>query len=558
MKWAERMGRFTSMSDIFISYAREDRACAEALAAALAARGCSVWWDSQLRAGEVFDDVIEAELQGVDCVIVLWSRHSVRSPWVRAEAGVGLERAVLFPIRLDESPVPMLFRQLHTVEVSTDDKVAALDAIARDVAERAAAGGTKTEAAHGPILQLGSESRDAQLASELIARAHELRRQALALRKPGQYWWYALEHGGGRDLLEASVLLTLEARRRAPDVENEMAMRAGLGLLCPALSQHRLKPMLDGIAVGADARFLAGAQGSQVRVLDAADGRELVCFAHPGASAVAFSADGRSIATAGEGGVRLWELQDGRMIAQLEHAGAVASVAFSADGRWIASTTGDRTSDREDGRQVRVWEPATAGPPRIVDSPGAVAAIALGPDGQLLAVATRDEIRVHDMSGGNPAKPQACFSGTGPLTFTPDGAHLAGACGADACVWCVAGGKAVCVAPHQDRITAVAFSRDSALLGVGSQDRSASVWLWRERREEARPPMTDLVRGIGFGLDGRTLVAVCQDGTLTSSLAYPVDAAMEAPARLTRNLTVDEWRRYIGNEPYRRTCPELP
>ncbi len=39
------------MSDIFISYAREDREIAGRLAGALEAAGWSVWWDSKLRAG---------------------------------------------------------------------------------------------------------------------------------------------------------------------------------------------------------------------------------------------------------------------------------------------------------------------------------------------------------------------------------------------------------------------------------------------------------------------------------------------------------------------------
>jgi len=47
------------MSDIFISYARADRARAEQLAKALEAQDWSVWWDTRLKGGEIWDEVIE-------------------------------------------------------------------------------------------------------------------------------------------------------------------------------------------------------------------------------------------------------------------------------------------------------------------------------------------------------------------------------------------------------------------------------------------------------------------------------------------------------------------
>ena len=50
------------MSDVFISYKREERPTALKLATALERVGWSVWWDLELVGGERFDDAIEAEL----------------------------------------------------------------------------------------------------------------------------------------------------------------------------------------------------------------------------------------------------------------------------------------------------------------------------------------------------------------------------------------------------------------------------------------------------------------------------------------------------------------
>jgi hypothetical protein len=67
------------MADIFISYAREDRTKAQQLAAALEDSGWSVWWDTRLKAGEIWDEVIEKEIKTARTVVVLWSHASVNS-----------------------------------------------------------------------------------------------------------------------------------------------------------------------------------------------------------------------------------------------------------------------------------------------------------------------------------------------------------------------------------------------------------------------------------------------------------------------------------------------
>lgn len=102
------------MSDIFISYARADLARAMMLVEALEDRGWSVYWDQAIVPGTVFDAVIESELLAAKCVIVLWSKTSVQSQWVRAEAGNGLNRRVLIPVIIEDVEVPLVFRQLQS------------------------------------------------------------------------------------------------------------------------------------------------------------------------------------------------------------------------------------------------------------------------------------------------------------------------------------------------------------------------------------------------------------------------------------------------------------
>ena len=65
------------MTDVFLSYAREDEPLARRLAGALEARGWSVWWDSRLPTGQDFHTFIEQQLNDARCIVVLWSKASV-------------------------------------------------------------------------------------------------------------------------------------------------------------------------------------------------------------------------------------------------------------------------------------------------------------------------------------------------------------------------------------------------------------------------------------------------------------------------------------------------
>ncbi|MEM9384919.1 MAG: toll/interleukin-1 receptor domain-containing protein [Pseudomonadota bacterium] len=108
----------TAGPDIFLSYKREERREASAMAQALEQVGWDVWWDPDLRGGEHFDDVIGDALTRSGCVVVLWSRAAVESRYIRDEASFGLKERKLVPVRLDDCPLPFRFEGLHTLDFS--------------------------------------------------------------------------------------------------------------------------------------------------------------------------------------------------------------------------------------------------------------------------------------------------------------------------------------------------------------------------------------------------------------------------------------------------------
>jgi membrane-associated phospholipid phosphatase len=99
------------MADIFISYAKEDIEHARALDNILTTHGWTVFWDRDLLPGPNFREVLAEELNRARCVIVLWSRLSVKSNWVIDEADQGLREGRLVSVLLDDILPPLGFRQ---------------------------------------------------------------------------------------------------------------------------------------------------------------------------------------------------------------------------------------------------------------------------------------------------------------------------------------------------------------------------------------------------------------------------------------------------------------
>jgi adenylate cyclase len=105
------------MADVFVSYARADKARVAPLVAAIEAKGWSVWWDPEITPGQEFDDQIDAEIDAAKAVLVVWTPTSVASRWVRGEAREAAERGILVPVRFEQARLPMDVRAIHTTDL---------------------------------------------------------------------------------------------------------------------------------------------------------------------------------------------------------------------------------------------------------------------------------------------------------------------------------------------------------------------------------------------------------------------------------------------------------
>src|SRR4029077_4836044 len=116
------------MSDIFISYSKADHALALKLSAFLEAEGWSVWWDKNLGAADLYRDEIMKKLAAARAVITIWTPNSIKSDWVRAEAGTAKAQSKLIPVKTPDvayGDIPLPFGEMHTENVGSTDLIRA-------------------------------------------------------------------------------------------------------------------------------------------------------------------------------------------------------------------------------------------------------------------------------------------------------------------------------------------------------------------------------------------------------------------------------------------------
>jgi WD40 repeat protein len=129
-------------------------------------------------------------------------------------------------------------------------------------------------------------------------------------------------------------------------------------------------------------------------------------------------------------------------------------------------------------------------------------------------------------------------------------------------IWSTSGtekGKEIAQLKHDRNVVGVGFSPYDEYLVTLCDGEPVRIWELPTAREIARiEPDTLDVATLSFSPDGRYLATATWDGTIELWLWRSEDLMNEACSRLTRNLSPEEWKQYLGEEPYRKTCPNLP
>ncbi len=364
--------------------------------------------------------------------------------------------------------------------------------------------------------------------------------------QPGFEWhyWNRLCHSELLELKEpsgtvTSVVFSADGKRLATAGQDRIVnvWDATSGKKLITLSGH-----LSGVncvAFSSDGKRLASAGRYEVKVWDVASSqetplwqadrflrslggqkedtrhRELFTFkGHTGlVNSVAFSPDGKRVASAGDDGVKVWDAKSGHEPFLLKgHTSGVNSVAFSADGTRLASAGDDLT--------VRIWD-ATSGQPirALLGHSAEVTSVAFSADGTRLASASGHsfnphspgELRVWDATTGNEIHTwKGHTGGITSVAFSPDGRHMAsGSFDQTVKVWDGSGHEKLTLKGHTNPVSSVAFSPDGRRLVSASG--SVKVWDATNGQEAftIQIPNTN-VTSVAFSPDGTRLASASE------------------------------------------------
>ena len=303
------------------------------------------------------------------------------------------------------------------------------------------------------------------------------------------------------------------------------------------------------VALSGDGRYLA--RPGQLQVFETSTGSQIFQGTET-ASVVALSDRGDYVATeTNSGDLSVFEVQSGRQIVHQTYGrGITPVVVFSPDGKLLASSFGAavRVLDLS-GKELQEFSGL-----------GRVRSLAFSADSSYLGIGTEKRVAiVYKLPKGEEILRVTHGNNVHAVAFSPDGRYFAsGSLDNTVPIYDLNSRKEVLRLTHEESIFAIAFSPDSRLIATGGLDATVRVSDLSGGSEVTRFTLPSAVRVVVFSQDGGYLTIASgdegEDIVVTRCILGSDALINEACARLTRNLTPEESREYLGEEIPPKTC----
>jgi len=137
------------------------------------------------------------------------------------------------------------------------------------------------------------------------------------------------------------------------------------------------------------------------------------------------------------------------------------------------------------------------------------------------------------------------------VVFSPDEKYVATASwDSTSRVWNASTGKQIFVLNHGNRVNNVVFSPDGKYIATASNDKTACVWDAYTGKQILVLNHYDWVNNVVFSPDGKYVATASADNIARLWICSNTDDLInEASNRFTQNLTPEEWKKYMGDEP---------